>query len=80
MQKLYENFHIFHFQKRIVSTEIIRENTVYICDLPLFCHHDDRYCHQNYCVIFFDYYGNATQASYQKVACLGQHHKKTVFE
>ena len=52
MRKLYENFRIFHFQKRIVSTEIIRENTVYICDLPLFCHHDDRYCHQNYCVIF----------------------------
>ena len=28
MQKLYENFHIFHFQKRIVSAETIRGNTV----------------------------------------------------
>ena len=30
MRKLYENFHILHFQKRIVSTETIRENTVFI--------------------------------------------------
>ena len=29
MQKLYENFHIIHFQKRIVSAETIRRNTVY---------------------------------------------------
>ena len=29
MQKLYENFHIFYFQKRIVSVETIRGNTVY---------------------------------------------------
>ena len=28
MRKLYENFHIFHFQKRIVSTETIPGNTV----------------------------------------------------
>ena len=28
MWKLYENFHIFHFQKRIVSAETIRGNTV----------------------------------------------------
>ena len=28
MQKLYENFHILHFQKRIVSAETIRGNTV----------------------------------------------------
>ena len=28
MWKLYENFHIFHFQKRIVSTETIHGNTV----------------------------------------------------
>ena len=28
MRKLYENFHIFHFQKRIVSAETIRGNTV----------------------------------------------------
>ena len=28
MQKIYENFHIFHFQKRIVSAETIRGNTV----------------------------------------------------
>ena len=28
MQKLYENFHIFYFQKRIVSAETIRGNTV----------------------------------------------------
>ena len=28
MRKLYENFHIIHFQKRIVSAETIRENTV----------------------------------------------------
>ena len=28
MRKLYENFQIFHFQKRIVSTETIRRNTV----------------------------------------------------
>ena len=27
MQKPYENFHIFHFQKRIVSAETIRGNT-----------------------------------------------------
>ena len=27
-QKLYENFYNFHFQKRIASTETIRENTV----------------------------------------------------
>ena len=29
MPKLYENFHIFHFQKRIVSAETIRGNTVF---------------------------------------------------
>ena len=28
MQKLYENFHIFHFQKRMVSDETIRGNTI----------------------------------------------------
>ena len=28
MRKLYENFHIFHFHKRIVSAETIRGNTV----------------------------------------------------
>ena len=28
MQKIYENFHIFHFQKRIASVETICENTV----------------------------------------------------
>ena len=28
MQKLYENFHIFHFQKKVVSVETIRGNTV----------------------------------------------------
>ena len=28
MRKLYENFHIFHFQKRIVSVETIRGNMV----------------------------------------------------
>ena len=28
MQKLYENFHIFHFQKRTFSAETIRGNTV----------------------------------------------------
>ena len=28
MRKLYENFHIFHFQKRIVSVETIHRNTV----------------------------------------------------
>ena len=28
MRKLYENFHIFHFQKRIVSAKTIRGNTV----------------------------------------------------
>ena len=28
MRKLYENFHIFHFQKRIVSSETILGNTV----------------------------------------------------
>jgi hypothetical protein len=28
MRKLYENFHILHFQKRIVSAETIRENMV----------------------------------------------------
>jgi hypothetical protein len=28
MKKLYENFHIFHFQKRIVSAETIRGYTV----------------------------------------------------
>ena len=28
MRKPYENFHIFHFQKRIVSTETICGNTV----------------------------------------------------
>ena len=30
MQKLYENFHIFHFQKRIVSAETIPGNTVVV--------------------------------------------------
>ena len=30
MRKLYENFHIFHFKKRIVSAETIRGNTVFI--------------------------------------------------
>ena len=29
MQKLYENFHIFYFQKRIVSAETIRGNMVF---------------------------------------------------
>ena len=28
MWKVYENFHIFYFQKRIVSAETIRRNTV----------------------------------------------------
>jgi hypothetical protein len=28
MRKLYANFHIFYFQKRIVSAETIRGNTV----------------------------------------------------
>jgi hypothetical protein len=28
MRKLYENFHFFHFQKRIVSAETIRGNSV----------------------------------------------------
>ena len=28
MRKLYENFHIFHFKKRIVSAETIRGNKV----------------------------------------------------
>ena len=28
VRKLYENFHTFHFQKRIVSAETIRGNTV----------------------------------------------------
>ena len=28
MRKLYENVHIFHFQKRIFSAETIRGNTV----------------------------------------------------
>jgi hypothetical protein len=28
MRKLYENFHIFHFQKRIVSAETVRGNTI----------------------------------------------------
>ena len=28
MRKLYENFHIFHLQKRLVSAETIRGNTV----------------------------------------------------
>ena len=31
MWKLYENFHIFHFQKRIVSLETIYGNTVGGC-------------------------------------------------
>ena len=30
---VYEDFHIFHFQKRIVSTETICGNTIYILDL-----------------------------------------------
>ena len=34
MRKLYENFHIFNFQKRIVSAETIRGNTVNI--FPVF--------------------------------------------
>ena len=29
MRKLYENFYIFHFQKRIVSAETIRGNMVF---------------------------------------------------
>ena len=28
MRKLYDNFHIFHFQKRIVSSKTIRGNTI----------------------------------------------------
>ena len=31
MRKLYENFHICHFQKRIVSEETICGNTVFYC-------------------------------------------------
>jgi hypothetical protein len=30
MRKLYESFHIFHFQKRIVSAESKRGNTVHL--------------------------------------------------
>jgi hypothetical protein len=30
MRKLYENFHVLHFQKRIVSAETIRGNTVFM--------------------------------------------------
>ena len=29
MRKLYENFHISHFQKRIYSAEMTRRNTVF---------------------------------------------------
>ena len=29
MRKLFKNFHIFHFQKRIVSAETVRGNTVF---------------------------------------------------
>ena len=36
MQKLHENFHIFHFQKRLVSAETIRGNTVYGCQKNLY--------------------------------------------
>jgi hypothetical protein len=37
MRKLYENFHILHFQKRIVSAETIRGNTVCVdtCDFTV---------------------------------------------
>ena len=35
MRKMYENFHIFHFQKRIVSAETICGNTVYYSQLIL---------------------------------------------
>ena len=33
MRKLFENFQIFHFQKRIVSAETIRGNTVSLYEL-----------------------------------------------
>ena len=33
MWKLYENFYIFYFQKRIVSAETIRGNTVYLVNI-----------------------------------------------
>ena len=36
MRKLYENFHIFYFQKRIVSTETIRGNSVPVLRLKYF--------------------------------------------
>ena len=36
MRKLYENFKIFHFQKRIVSTETISRNTVLICNIQFY--------------------------------------------
>ena len=38
MQKLYENFHILYFQKRMVSAETIRVITVFV---NLILHDDD---------------------------------------
>ena len=35
MRKVYENFHILHFQKRIVSAEIICGNTVSVLDVRI---------------------------------------------
>ena len=35
MPELYENFHIFHFQNRIVSTEAIRGNPEFKNDVTL---------------------------------------------
>ena len=35
MRKLYENIHIFHFQKRIFSAETVRGNTTYVNKLKL---------------------------------------------
>ena len=40
MWKLYENFHIFHFQKRIVSAETIRENMVFQLQKNNSCHNN----------------------------------------
>ena len=38
MLKLYENFHIFHFQKIIVSAETVRGNTVCTMHVLVYSH------------------------------------------
>ena len=54
MRKLYENFHIFHFQKTIVSAENFHENMVCGCISQLIIVPGSMYC-LHYAKFFFNF-------------------------